>query len=172
MNKFCYTLSYTFQNPSGRRKHYFFNLVERFGEVASFKLTDKGNYDVIPASIETDGDTETATFLYMGKEFSLRADRFIPKGYNLTLNGRLEKKDDLLKDAHLHSIRNRDEIETSESCGCINCLRIFPASEVEDYADEGTTAICPYCDCDSLIANDQGFKLTKDLLKELNKKYF
>ncbi len=172
MNKFYYSRTYTFEAPKGNRKNYFFNLTERYGQVAAFKLNDKGNDDVISATIETDGDTETATFIYMGHEYSLRANRFIPKGYPMTINGRLEKKDDRLKDAHLHTANNRQEIERSNSCGCICCERIFSADEVEDFTDGGETAICPYCDCDSLIADGPEIKLNNDLLTELNKKYF
>lgn len=172
MNKFYYSRTYTFEAPKGRRKHYFFNLVDRFGECASFKLTDKDNNDVIPATIKMDGDTETATFLYRGYEYSLRADRFIPKGYPLNIDGRLEKKDDMHKDIHLHTANNSAEFETAKECGCICCCRIFPVEEVEEYAEHGETAICPYCGCDSLIADSSGIKLTKELLSTLNKKYF
>lgn len=111
MNKFRYTRTYTFEGPTGTRKRYFFNLVERFGEAASFSLNDKGNNDVIEVSLTTDGDTEVTTFLYYGKEYTLRSDRFIAKGYPITINGRLEKKDDCLKDAHLHTSSNSEEIE-------------------------------------------------------------
>lgn len=77
-----------------RREHassFFSNLVQRFGECASFKLTDKDNSDVIPATLEMNGEAETATFLYRGYEYSLRAVRFIPKAYSLNIDGRLEK---------------------------------------------------------------------------------
>lgn len=172
MNKFYYSRTYTFEASRGARKHYFFNLVERFGAGASFRLNDKDNTDVIPATIKMDGDTETVTFLYRGYEYSLRADRYNPKGYPLNIEGRLEKKDDMLKDAHLLTSCNRSEIEASEECGCICCQRIFPAEEVVDFADGGETAICPYCDCDALIGSGSGLELTKELLSELNKKYF
>lgn len=56
------------------------------------RLNDKDNTDVIPATIEMDGDTETATFLYRGYEYSLSADRFIPKGYPTNIEGQPEKK--------------------------------------------------------------------------------
>lgn len=92
MNKFYYSRTYTFEAPKGRRKHYFFNLVERFGQGAPSRLNDKDNTDVIPATIEMDGDTETATFLYRGYEYSLSADRFIPKGYPTNIEGQPEKK--------------------------------------------------------------------------------
>ena len=172
MYKFYYSRTYTFEAPKGQRKHYFFNLVERYGECGSFRMNENDNSDVIPATIRLDGDTEIATFLYRGYEYSLRADRYISKGYPMTLNGRMEKKDDRLKDAHLHTANNASELEAAKECGCICCQRIFPADEVEDFAEHGETAICPYCGCDSLIADTSGIKLTNELLSELNKKYF
>ena len=146
--------------------------MDRFGEVASFKRIDKGNNDVVPATIKIDGDTETATFLYRGYEYSLRADRYILKDYPSDIDGRHEKKDDMLKDAHLHTASNATEFEEAKECGCICCGRIFAADEVECFADHGETAVCPYCGCDSLIADLSEIKLTKELLSNLNKKYF
>lgn len=172
MNKFYYSRTYTFEAAKGVRMHYFFNLMERFGAAASFQLNYKDNNDVIPATLGIDGDTETATFLYLGHEYSLRADRYISKGYPLNAEGLLDKKDDKLKDAHLHTANNATEIEEAKECGCICCQRIFAADEVEDFAEHGETAICPYCGCDSLIADLSGIKLTKELLSDLNKKYF
>ena len=52
MNKFYYTRTYTFEVQQERPKHYFFNLMDRFGEVASFKRIDKKNNDVVPATIK------------------------------------------------------------------------------------------------------------------------
>ena len=172
MNKFYYSRTYTFEAAKGERKYYFFNLIDRFGEVASFKRIDKENNDVVPATIKIDGERETVTFLYRGYEYSLRADRYIPKNYPSDIDGRLEKKDDMLKDAHLHTASNATEFEEAKECGCICCGRIFAANEVEYFADHGETAVCPYCGCDSLIADSAGIKLTKELLYNLNKKYF
>ena len=172
MNKFYYTRTYTFKVQQEHPKHYFFNLMDSFGEVASFKRIDKENNDVVPATIKMDDGTETATFLYRGYEYSLRADRYIPKDYTSDIDGQLEKKDDMLKDAHLHTAGNATEFEEAKECGCICCRRIFAAYEVECFAEHGETAICPYCGCDSLIADSTGIKLTKELLSTLNKKYF
>ena len=172
MNKFYYTRTYTFKVQQEYPKHYFFNLMDRFGEVASFKRIDKENNDIVPATIKMDGDTESVIFLYRGYEYSLRADRYIPKDYPSDIGGRLEKKDDMLKDAHLHTASNATEFEEAKECGCICCRRIFSADEVEDFAEHGETAICPYCGCDSVIADSSGINLTKELLSALNKKYF
>ena len=46
------------------------------------------------------------------------------------------------------------------------------ARKLEQFAEHGETALCPYCGCDTLIADSSGIKLTKELLSNLNKKYF
>ncbi len=172
MNKFCYTRTYTFDAPGGGRNHYFFELVNRYGTVASFKLRDKDNDLTVSVPIEVTGYTENVTFLYMGQKCTLSADSFIPKGYPISINGRLEKDDDRLKDAHLHTANNREEIEHSQYCGCIYCERIYQAEDIDDYIDNGQTALCPYCDCDSVIGDGSGIELNEKLLDKLNKKYF
>lgn len=169
---FYYSRTYVFQAPIGHRKHYFFNLVERHGNEVSFRLNDKGDEDVISSAIAMDGDVETASFVYKGIVFELGADNFISKGYSITSEGQMQKKEDRLKDAHLHTIYNREEIEVSDNCGCISCQRIFPASEVEDYIDGGITGMCPYCNIDAVIGDASGIKITNELFAELNKKYF
>lgn len=174
--KFQYTRTYTFdldgKDGGAGRKHFFFNLVERFGEAMHFRLNAKENNDEIPAVVVMDGDVETATFLYYGREYSLRADRHIPKGYAMTIDGRLEKKDDELRDAHMHTMDNREELEQSKFCYCICCDTFFKPEEVDDWADGGSTAVCPYCDCDAVIGEGCGIKLSDELLEKLHKKYF
>lgn len=78
----------------------------------------------------------------------------------------------LLKDAHMHTIHNRHEVEASQVCYCICCRSFFKPEEIDSYADEGDTAICPYCDCDAVLGEACGIKLTDDLLEQLHNKYF
>lgn len=172
MNKFYFSRTYTFEVPKVSRKHYFFNLVERFGGVASFCRNDKDETTTAAAEIVMDGDTETAKLLYRGYEYELRADRYIAKGYRLTPEGRMEKDDDRLRDAHLHTADNRSEIELSQWCHCICCQVSFKPEEVADYTDGGVTGICPNCGIDAIIADASGIRMTKVLLSKLNKKYF
>lgn len=79
---------------------------------------------------------------------------------------------DELVAAHRHSYRNRVEIEQSTRCGCFSCSRVFDATEVEDYIDDGETALCPYCDVDSVVGDASGIELNPIVLNELNKMYF
>ena len=46
------------------------------------------------------------------------------------------------------------------------------ATEVEEYTDDGKTALCPYCSVDSVIGDASGIELNPKLLNELNKMYF
>lgn len=79
---------------------------------------------------------------------------------------------EILEAVHRHTIRNRSEIEHSQNCACACCGRIFPADEVDIYIDNGFTALCPYCDCDAVLADAAGFRLTAELLNQLNEHYF
>ena len=65
MNKFYYTRTYTFEVQQEYPKHIFFNLMDRFGEVASFKRIDKENNDVVPATIKMDGQCLEGIFFRM-----------------------------------------------------------------------------------------------------------
>jgi hypothetical protein len=78
--------------------------------------------------------------------------------------------------AHKHSIYHREEILRSTICGCFYCLAIFPPNEITEWIDvrdgQGTTAMCPYCDIDSVIGDASGFPITKAFLKEMNEHWF
>lgn len=76
------------------------------------------------------------------------------------------------KDIHEHSMNNHTELKLSLRCGCFTCGRLFDATEVEDYIDDGKTALCPYCSVDSVIGDASGIELNPKLLNELNKMYF
>ena len=82
-------------------------------------------------------------------------------------------KDLQLEQAHKASFRNREQIERSKQCGCFFCCRIFPASEVTDYVSkEKPTALCPYCYTDSVLGDASGYPITKEFMKEMNKRWF
>lgn len=140
--------------------------------MAAFRRSDKGEEITVAGKIIMDGDTETVTLLYGGYEYSLRADRYIPKDYPQNIDGRLVEKEDKLKDAHLHTSCNHGEIQRSEVCYCLLCEIPFIASEVVDYIDDGETGLCPYCDCDSLIGDASGIKMTDKLFSDLHWRFF
>ena len=84
-----------------------------------------------------------------------------------------EEKDRIFRQAHDCSIRNKEQIEKSEKCGCFSCCEIFSPSEITDYLpDEPPTAECPFCHIDSVIGDASGFPITKDFLKKMRKRWF
>lgn len=85
----------------------------------------------------------------------------------------MNTSEDMLRNAHHYSSHHRNELIASRECGCFDCQRIYLSVEVEEWADNGETAICPYCGTDAVIPNVKGVvKVTHKLLKVLNEKYF
>lgn len=76
-------------------------------------------------------------------------------------------KSDILK-AYEYSSRHRALLEQGDTCGCFDCLAIFPSAEITEWIDEGSgTAVCPYCYNDTVIGESSGFPITKDFLQRM-----
>ena len=82
------------------------------------------------------------------------------------------RQDKRYEEIYKHSCRNHAELKQSLKCGCFSCGSIFDATEVEEYTDDGKTALCPYCSVDSVIGDASGIELNPKLLNELSKMYF
>jgi hypothetical protein len=74
--------------------------------------------------------------------------------------------------AHIHAARHRDEVLSSELCGCFYCGKVFPPAEIVDWTDGGKTALCPKCGIDSVLGAASGFPVTGEFLGEMNKHWF
>ena len=77
-----------------------------------------------------------------------------------------------MKGIHSHTLRNRKEIEASETCACLSCCETFASSEVVEYIDHGETALCPICGIDAVIGDCTGVSMDLNTLSELNKEFF
>ncbi|WP_424244238.1 hypothetical protein Dip510_001439 [Elusimicrobium posterum] len=80
--------------------------------------------------------------------------------------------DNELETAHKFSSHHRKSLEKDNLCGCFYCLEIFHPSEVKEWIDDETTAICPYCDIDAIIGKSSGFPVTKEFLEKMHKYWF
>ena len=70
-----------------------------------------------------------------------------------------------------HTLRNWDEIENSQLCGCLNCGKVYPTDIVEECFGEmesdELTAICTFCHETYLVGEASGLKITEDIFKKL-----
>jgi hypothetical protein len=77
-----------------------------------------------------------------------------------------------IKEAHKHSIHHREELRDSRVCGCFYCLDIFDYRNIEDWIDDGDTALCPSCGIDSVIGSASGFQISNEFLSAMKKHWF
>jgi hypothetical protein len=49
------------------------------------------------------------------------------------------------------SSNNRDAIKDDTDCGCYFCISTFKGSEIEEWIDSNSTALCPHCGIDSVL---------------------
>jgi len=49
------------------------------------------------------------------------------------------------------SMHNKTLLQHHPTVSCYGCLKIFPTKEIKEWTDKNTTAICPYCHCDTII---------------------
>ena len=78
-------------------------------------------------------------------------------------------------EAHRYCTGNYGALKRSEKCGCFYCVKIFDSSEIDDYIiepDGSKTALCPYCDIDSVIGERTGCVLSEEFLEEMRKYWF
>lgn len=75
-------------------------------------------------------------------------------------------------EAHGHCGANKIEIQRSKLCGCFYCLEVFWANEVNEWVDDGKTALCPRCGIDSVLGDIAGFKLDSRFLQGMHKYWF
>ena len=82
-----------------------------------------------------------------------------------------------LEKAHRHCGRHREEVLSSEVCGCFYCLSIFSPEEIDEWIDwddngVGQTGLCPKCGIDSVIGSRSGFPIAEPFLKKMKKHWF
>lgn len=77
-----------------------------------------------------------------------------------------------LEKVYQHCKNNKVEILKSKTCGCIYCKKIFTPKQITNWLAKEDTALCPYCNIDSVLADASGVEITEALLEKMNKKYF
>jgi len=96
----------------------------------------------------------------------------------LNMNTANNLSKDIIK-AHEYSSNNRASLKKDNLCGCFYCLKIFNPNEITEWTDwtdedeeSGETALCPYCDIDSVIGKSSGYPITEEFLGAMKKHWF
>jgi hypothetical protein len=63
--------------------------------------------------------------------------------------------DEALQHLHDLSIRHRELVLTSRMVGCFSCCRSYTPDHITEWTDHGQTAICPYCEVDSVLPDHE-----------------
>ena len=74
--------------------------------------------------------------------------------------------------ANEFSMKNKKQLERSETCGCFGCVKVFDPSEVTEFIAGEDTALCPYCGTDSVLGDYSGFSITEEFMQEMNDEFF
>ena len=82
------------------------------------------------------------------------------------------EKESLLKKLHTYSTHNKELIDVSERCYCFYCEKVFDKNEIESFADNGKTAICPHCGIDSVLPDSIDEDIDEKIISEMNKYWF
>lgn len=68
---------------------------------------------------------------------------------------------------------NVESIRQSDRLGCFCCKTIWApaATPIKEWIDHETTALCPHCGVDSVLA-EKDVHITKEFLEEMNEYWF
>lgn len=86
----------------------------------------------------------------------------------------MKKVNARILEAQRFSFANEESLMNSGICGCFCCCRIFAPNQIEDYVTDtgGFTALCPYCNMDSVLGDASGYPITEEFLREMEKYWF
>lgn len=77
----------------------------------------------------------------------------------------------LLEKAAEYNKNHRNLLEFNKEAGCYYCCNFFLVSDVKEWIDKETTALCPKCWIDSVIPNVNN-SLTVNILKAMYEYWF
>lgn len=82
------------------------------------------------------------------------------------------EKECLMKKLHAYSSHNKELIENAEKCYCFYCKKSFGKNEINNYTDNGQTALCPHCGIDSVLPDSIEENIDNKTLSDMNKYWF
>lgn len=81
--------------------------------------------------------------------------------------------EEFLKRTHKYCSHNALALKKAKRCGCFFCCRIYDPDLIVDWTDAAPeTAICPYCDVDSVLPESTEYPLTVEFLEAMERYWF
>ncbi|HEY9789375.1 MAG TPA: cytoplasmic protein [Candidatus Obscuribacterales bacterium] len=77
-----------------------------------------------------------------------------------------------LEDAYKGATSNKQSLAESKLCGCFFCLKIFSPNLIERYLAAEDTAICPFCQIDSVLPATNQTWVSPEFLAAMHKFWF
>ncbi|HET7463713.1 MAG TPA: cytoplasmic protein [Longimicrobium sp.] len=74
--------------------------------------------------------------------------------------------------AHRFSSRHRAQVMASDLCACFHCRATFAPAEIEEWVDDGQTALCPRCGIDAVLGSACPYPLTPAFLERMRRHWF
>lgn len=94
------------------------------------------------------------------------------KGQSLLKPGYAYETETLLQKLQAYATYNKNLVAKAEQCHCFRCGTTVESRKVEQYADEGQTALCPNCGVAALLPDSIEEALDERILSEMHEYWF
>ena len=82
------------------------------------------------------------------------------------------EKESQFKKLHAYSSHNKKLIDIADKCYCFYCKSSMEQSEIQNYIDDGQTALCPKCEIDAIIPDSIDDTVDEQIISEMNEYWF
>ena len=70
------------------------------------------------------------------------------------------------------AMKNKAAVQQQKEVACYYCQKIFDTQEIKEWTDNDQTAICPFCEADTIVPNAPEYKLNESALKQAHQFWF
>lgn len=138
-------------------------------------LFEERKFQYIRYTVLPDNERSIALVENIGallQEPKSEAEKLLIRTYHITKLSMDARK------AHYFSNNHKPELEKDNVCGCFYCGKIFSPAEIKEWivgnnpCDRRGTAVCPYCEIDSVIGESSGYPITDEFMEIMHKVWF
>ena len=83
-----------------------------------------------------------------------------------------ESRDDEMHRLHARAYGNREELQSASLCHCFCCVKSFSPAEIGEWAEDGKTAVCPYCHGTTVIPENETDPIDDSRLARINQYWY